>query len=219
MANESQSFPPLALELASRFSKLSIILHREIWFQLVHGTSGPKSSRTRFISSGCSWSSISLQKWSPSYTESRRNFDSVRSHVLSLCLASKTEFYSLQLGSPYLATRRASRAFYLILMVPWWNSWAREIDLAWRLVRPWETRLRSEVGQELPGKCERSVSPAHCNMHFWVEKLLQQAVGIVLWEQGYHHYTVVGCNWDYVAWDDGPSFNTNCITHVPEKTL
>jgi len=218
MANESQSFPPLALELESRFSKLSIILHREFWFKLVHGTSAPNSSQTHFVSFACPWSSISPQKWSPSYTESRRHFDSIRSRVLSLCLASKTEFYSSQLGSPYLATRRASWAFYLVLMVPWWNSWARERDLAWRLVRQCETSLLSMVGQEIPGKCERSASHACCNTHFWVEKLLQRAVGIGLWEQGYHHCTVVGCNWDYVAWD-GLSFNTNCITDVPEKTL
>lgn len=180
MANESQSFPPFGLEFECRFSKLSLILHRDIWFKLVHRISAPNFSGICCVSFGSPWSNVSPQKRSLSYTESRRKFDSKWLCILSVHLASNTEFYSLQLGSPYLATRRAFWAFYLILMVPWWNSWAREIDLAWssgRLVRLWERHLISTMGQELPGKCERSFSPTCCNMHFWVEKLLRWVLG------------------------------------------
>lgn len=130
MANESQSFASLGLGLGSRLSKLNLISHRGIWFKLVHGTLAPDWSRISFVSAGCPWTNIPPQKRSFSYTESRRKFESIWSCILSVHLASNTQFYSPRLGSPYLATRRAFWASDLILVTPWWSTWAREIDLA-----------------------------------------------------------------------------------------
>lgn len=155
MANESQSFASLGLELESRLSKLNLISYRGIWFKLVHGILAPNWSRTSFVSSGCPWTNVSPQKRSLSYAESRRKFKSIWSCVLSVQLANSTLFYSPRLGSLYLATRRAFRAFDLILMTPW----AREMDLAWssgRPIEPWEIHLISTMGQGLPGKREKA---------------------------------------------------------------